>query len=127
MEFITENRYRLIKSLEEIEPRAIISYSTPNLPQLTDKPIRMIINTKQYDGKLAQKYPKWWIKTNNKIHGKLAIGLKGFIIGSWNFSNNSTQNFHKTVMALRYEDTPNIQKALKEYFDKMWDRSNTVR
>lgn len=126
MELITENRHRLIQALISIKPSKIISFSPVNLEALKNRTMMVIMNTQQYKNHPFDIPDKWAVKLNNKIHAKLAIGVNGFIIGSWNFSDNSTYNMHESVLKVDYETAPKLQKELADYFEKLWERSTPL-
>ena len=132
MELITENRYRMMEVLKEIEPRKIISFSAINLWQpeclfhLCDRQLSLIMNTKQFRNNPFDIPEKWEVRLNNKVHSKLAIGLKGFIIGSWNFSDNSSNNMHESILKVDYETAPLLQTELANYFEALWERSTPI-
>ena len=123
MELITENRFRMKQALLEIMPEKIISFSQVDIKELNNISLKVIINSKF--SVLQNKNNEWDIRTNNKIHSKIAIGKKGFIIGSWNFSDNSTNNMHESILKIEYDW--NIKQKLEEYFDTLWERSTELK
>lgn len=126
MELITENRHRLIQALINIKPSKIISFSPVNLEALKDRTMMVIMNTQQYKNNPFDIPEKWEVRLNNKIHAKIAIGINGFIIGSWNFSDNSTFTMHESVLKVDYETAPKLQQELASFFEKLWERSSPV-
>lgn len=127
MEFISENRYRMKEVLSEIQTRKIISFSPIKLELLRDVSLMVIINSQQYKNHPFFIPSKWDVRLNNKIHSKLAIGLKGFVIGSWNFSDNSSNMMHESILKVDYESAPILQKELADYFEKIWNRSTPIK
>jgi len=127
MRLITENRHDLLESLKEIDTRKIISFGMPDIEHLKDKPLMVIVNTAQLGNYKKSLPDKWYIKKNNKIHSKLALGKEGFVIGSWNFTDNSTNNMHESVLVVPYNENPLMQKLLADYFEVLWNRSSEVK
>ena len=129
MKFITFKRGEMTQSLLGIEPVKIMTFSQINcnssLKGLVDYPMNILMNTKAFE-KQKIKPKDWEFKTNNKIHSKLAIGKEGIIIGSWNFSDNSTQNMHELIIVFEKTDScwDNVWKESNKYFDKMWEDSS---
>ena len=114
------------EALVEILPRKIISFSPVNIEALKSYPLMVIMNKGQYENHPFKIPDKWNVKFNAKIHSKLAIGLKGFIIGSWNFSDNSSNMMHESILKVDYDSAPKLQKELADYFDKLWARSSRL-
>ena len=123
MELITENRFRMKRALLEIVPEKIISFSQVDIKELNGSPLKVIINSKFIP--FQNKKNEWEIRSNNKIHSKIAIGKIGFIIGSWNFSDNSTNNMHESILKLEYDWT--MKQKLDDYFNTLWERSSEVK
>ena len=116
----------MMQALISIKPRKIISFSPVNLEALKDREISVIMNTKQFRDRPFDIPDKWQVRLNNKIHAKIAIGSNGFIIGSWNFSENSTQNMHESVLRVNFESAPKLQQELSDFFEKLWERSSEI-
>lgn len=123
MEIITENRHRMITALLEIEPIKMISFSQIDIRQLDNLHLQVIINTKFLP---KQRMNEWNIRTNNKVHSKIAIGKKGVLFGSWNFSQQSTLMMHEIVTMVRKEDDITTWQILNNYFETLWARSTPV-
>lgn len=117
----------MIQALLEIDPIKIMTFSPFFIKKLENKSLMILINT---GARLKQEMRNSWeIKTNSKIHSKLAIGNEGFIIGSWNFSENSTNNMHESILKIEYgeldyEEMPDFEKELNTYFERLWARSH---
>lgn len=103
-------------------PVKICTFSPITNWHLLNAPGKVLMNTQAY--KQQKKMGKdWEFKTNNSVHAKIFIGPKGFYIGSWNFSNNSTQQMHEIGLIITKDEQPQIYKEVEEYFDSLWERS----
>jgi len=112
---LTNNRGSYLSSLFMLKPYKVMTFTYPTklVELLKDKPIKLLINTKATVGR---KFPELWkVKTNNKLHAKIAIGKHGVFLGSWNFSNFE---LHEACHIIT--DKTHI-KELEEFFDKMWE------
>ena len=119
MKLLTENRSDYIEAIQNIDLRFLIAPFGFELNGFEESALQ-IITKPQFE---PTHYRRWQIKTNNKIHAKLAIGTKGVIVGSWNFTNNSTQNAHECSIVIYKEDDPKIIESCTEYFKKIWERT----
>jgi len=125
MRILTDKRGDYIRGLQAIHPKQVMTFSYPHklVELFSTTPIDLLIYTKAAEGK---KFPsRWRVRTNNKVHAKLAIGKYGLIIGSWNFSDNSTNNMHEVGTVLKYEFDIGIEPIVecREYFERLWRRS----
>ena len=127
VELITENRVRLLEALEEIEPRMIMSFSPLQVKRIEARQLRVIVNAQQLRNTPTNFPGEWWVRTNNKVHAKIALGDKGFIVGSWNFSDHSTQTLHECVVVFQNEEACVVRRGLVEYFDRIWERSSELK
>jgi len=115
MKLLTENRGDYVDALKSIDLQFLIAPFGFDIKGFEEFSLQIITKPK-YE---PTHYRRWQIKTNNKIHAKLAIGSKGVIIGSWNFTNNSTENAHECSVVI---DDVKIIKETEAYFKKIWDR-----
>ena len=113
MRIITENRGEMIKALEITNPTKIIApygYAFP-----TDYDTKIIMQNEN-----CRKLNKPGIVLySENMHTKLAIGKTQAIIGSWNFTRNSTETMHELINVIT--ETTLLQQ-LNEYFDRLWHR-----
>jgi len=123
-QILTSKRGEYIEALKFIIPYRIISFTYPSkaIQLFHDEQIELIVHTKH-----KNKYypPNWTVKTNNKIHAKLAIGYKGIYLGSWNMSENSTQNMHEigiVIPAKKHEWYLDQYMKIQKYFTSVWTR-----
>ena len=124
MKALTNNRADFIKGLSAIFPKKIIApfgFCFKNVNHLK------IITLPAYAHQTAKLNPTWEVRTNNKIHAKLAIGYYGILLGSWNFTPTSTKDKHEVGIVIPAKQDFGIQWEFKEYFDKLWERSSALK
>lgn len=122
MKLITNDRSQFVKELIELQPNRIVTFSQFDIKELATLPIRILSNTQGFE-KQKFKSKNWIFKTNKKVHAKFAIGAEGLILGSWNFSDNSTQEFHESAICVSKTEEPEIYTQLCAYFESLWERS----
>lgn len=127
---IGENRVGMIKAFERIKPTKILTFSLMEFSnqEIYDKNICVIMPPNAWK-KQKIKSKNWSVKTNSKQHSKIAIGSNGLIVGSWNFSGNSTSNLHETIIVFEGKEFTNSQVWFdaNKRFDMLWDRSRNVQ
>ena len=91
---LTNKRGEYITILKAIRPYRVMTFSYPTklITMFPTENIQLIVHA---DHKNKPYPPAWEVRTNNKIHAKAAIGTEGIYLGSWNMSENSTENFHE--------------------------------
>lgn len=113
--FLTNKRHEFTQALIEIEPYKVIAPFGFNVPQLKEKPLQVIVQE-------PEKQPLfpwvWNIRYCKQVHAKIAIGKKGMIIGSWNFSENSTRRMHEAAVKFDY-----VAPEVEAFFDEIWGRN----
>ena len=120
---LTSNRGGYIKALRELKPIKVMSYTYPSklIEMYPEAEIKLILNSQFAKGKT---FPKTWkVRSNSKIHAKIGIGKDNMIIGSWNFTDNSTFNMHEAAIII---DKQHIIKEYTLYFDSIWERSSII-
>ena len=122
MKLLTENRHEYVTELIQLQPHSIMTFSQFDIKELATTSINILSNAQGFEKQIL-KPRNWTFRTNNKLHSKLAIGENGFIIGSWNFSNNSTQDFHEVALCISKAEAPEIYAQLCDYFEALWNRS----
>ena len=123
LRIISQHRGDMIVELMRIKPYKIASFSPLHLPTLHNNSLYVLLHTQAYRSQ-KEKPNEWVFRTNNKVHLKVAIGRNGCIVGSWNFSEHSTNTMHEMICVIDRATHPEACAEVEHAFDTIWLRSN---
>lgn len=129
MKVITNVRSDYVNAIKQIiKPFAICTFSHIEKPEKFGlKNPQVIINGNQFKRKQIHYPSDWNMRTNNSIHAKIAIGKRYCMIGSWNMSDNSTQNMHEIALIINRAINTESYNQIRSYFETLWERSTEVK
>jgi len=116
---LTNQRPDYLKELKNINPYLVMTYTYPDelIEHFSKDNIMLVMNSRFAKGKTFPK--KWRVYTNTKVHGKAAVGVNGYIIGSWNFTKNSTYDLHEIATITYTEKTTEDYKKIFNYITSL--------
>ena len=121
---LTKYRGKYKDALNEIIPWKIIAPFGFDIEGYKNLNLKIIVTDKKC---IKRTSPSWEYRTNKQVHAKIAIGNHGILLGSWNFTNNSTHNRHEAAVAIGYDDTTlEFFQEYNVFFDEIWARGKEV-